>query len=194
VGGASQRNRGNESFREIMGTSAAAEGIQDMSVQAGEITRGVSSANRRIRSGSQPTYSIVIASREARRELEAHLHWLMSTGAAGDAEIVVARAGEPTEMRSLRASYPSVRFVALPKDTSLSELRAAGMSEAAGDIVTMLDDSVVMLPGRLAGMTARWASSRSQGTAARLAEAAVAMNRPEARSAVVGSIEGGAGV
>jgi hypothetical protein len=187
------RKRGNESFREIMGMSAAAEGIQGVGVQAGDVTRGVSSANRRIRSGGQPTHSIVIASREARRELEAHLHWLMASGEAGNAEIVVARAGEPTEMRSLRASYPSVRFVALTKDTPVSELRAAGMSEASGDIVTLLEDSVVMLPGRLAGMTARWASPRHQATAARLAEAAVASNRTEPRSVVVGSIEGGAG-
>jgi hypothetical protein len=175
-----------------MRTSAAAEGIQDASVHGTETIRGVSSAHRRVRSSGRPTYSIVIASREPRRELEAHLHWLVASGEASEAEIVVARAGDATEMRSLRATYPRVRFVALAKDTPVSELRAAGMSEAAGDIVTLLDDSVVMLPGRLAGMTARWASPMSQGTAARVVEAAIGVNRAEPRTLIAGSIDGAA--
>jgi hypothetical protein len=172
-----------------MRTSAAAEGIQDTGVQAGEAMRGVSSAYRRIRPSGRPTHSIVIASREARRELEAHLHWLMASGHAADAEIVVARASEPTEMRSLRVSYPSVRFVALPRDTHVSELRAAGMSEASGDIVTILDDSAVALPERLVRTTARWAAPSSQ-SAAQVAEAAVVLSLSEGRSAIVGSIDG----
>ncbi|MGH7129264.1 MAG: hypothetical protein ACREIV_11900 [Planctomycetaceae bacterium] len=136
-------------------TSVTAEIRRDVSGPALEVVRGVASAERRVRADGRPTHSIVIASREARRELEAHLHFLMGSAEAATAEVVVARAGEPTEMRSLRASYPQVRFVALPKETSAAELRAAGMVEASGDIVTLLDDVALHTHGTLARIAGR---------------------------------------
>jgi hypothetical protein len=136
-------------------TSVAAEIRREVSGQPVEVMRGVASADRRVRADGCPTLSIVIASREARRELEAHLHFLLASSEAAAAEIVVARAGESTEMRSLRASYPMVRFVSLPKETPAAELRAAGMIEASGDIVTLLDDVALHTHGGFARVTGR---------------------------------------
>ncbi|MGH7129076.1 MAG: FAD-dependent oxidoreductase, partial [Planctomycetaceae bacterium] len=101
-----------------------------------------------------PAISIVVASRGPRRELEAHLQALLPQSQAAAAAIVVARAGDATELRSLCACYPTVRFVSLSKTATVAELRSAGMADAAGDIVTLVDDAGPIVPNRLAHLGA----------------------------------------
>ena len=132
----------------------------------GESVRGIASAHRPVRLTGVPTFSVVIASKEARRELEAHLHALLPQCQGLDAEIVVARAGEGLELQSLRSNYPTVRFLSLPRGTSAAELRAAGMAEADGDIVTFLDDSATVTPTRFAHLAGWHSALNATGTTA----------------------------
>jgi protoporphyrinogen oxidase len=82
---------------------------------------------------------VVLISREDRRELEAKLPALAEECGAIGAELVVALAGDAAEAEMLRSSHASVRFVACPQGSSTMDLRSAGMAEAEGDIVTILD-------------------------------------------------------
>ncbi|MGH7553270.1 MAG: FAD-dependent oxidoreductase, partial [Longimicrobiales bacterium] len=81
----------------------------------------------------------MLISREDRSELEAKLPALAAECGAIGAELVVARAEDAAEAEMLRSSHESVRFVACPQGSSAMDLRSAGMAEAEGDIVTILD-------------------------------------------------------
>jgi len=101
--------------------------------------RGRSPAHRCVRLTGVPTVTVVVASREL-RTLDAQLSRLAPICAAAGAEIVVARAGDDDELTTLQTVYPAVRFVSLPEEASRADLLAAGMADADGDIVRLIDD------------------------------------------------------
>jgi protoporphyrinogen oxidase len=102
-------------------------------------SRGVATGLRRIRLTAQPSISCVVTSVEAQPELEARLHLLTAECVPNGVEIVVARMGNGDELERLRSAFPTVRFVSCPAGSSTADLRSAGMAEAEGDIVAMLD-------------------------------------------------------
>jgi hypothetical protein len=65
---------------------------------------------------------------------------LRSRGLAGEAELVVARAGNVGE---LATQHPYARFVSCSPGATVAELRAAGMRAASGDIVAVTEDDCV---------------------------------------------------
>jgi len=60
-----------------------------------------------------------------------------------NAELLVARAGAPSDVAPLAKSYPSVRFVNAPVDASIPQLRAIGMAQASGDVVALTEDHCI---------------------------------------------------
>ena len=93
-----------------------------------------------------PTISVVVASCRERHLLEACLEALLPQCHQVGAEVVVARAAAASQVEDLIRAYPGVRFVAVPGDTAIPQLRAAGMAEADGDIVALTEDHCVVAP------------------------------------------------
>jgi len=98
------------------------------------------------RLGEAPTISVVVASYRDRHSLDACLDALIPQCRLGEAEVVVARAAAPGQLQELTRAYPTVRFVAAPCDATIPELRAAGMAEAEGDIVALVEDHRIVPP------------------------------------------------
>jgi hypothetical protein len=86
---------------------------------------------------TRPALSMVVASVRELEHLATCLGQLRSRGLAGEAELVVARAGDVGE---LAVQHPYARFVACSPGASVAELRAAGMRAAGGDIVAVTED------------------------------------------------------
>ena len=99
--------------------------------------------NRGPRRGSAPAVSVVVASNRDKALLSACLGSLLGQCHRLSAELLVARAGSPSEVASLAKSYPSVRFVASPPDASIPQLRAIGMAKASGDVVALTEDHCI---------------------------------------------------
>ena len=103
----------------------------------------VSPARRGPRRGSAPTVSVVIASNRDKTLLHACIGSLLGQCQRLNAELLVARAGAPNDVAALGKSYPSVRFIAAPVDSSIPALRALGMGQAAGDVVALTEDHCI---------------------------------------------------
>ncbi len=125
------------------------EGMQGRVGEAREVPRGAATARRRVRLDGRPTISVVVASRAPLDDLDQKVAALIPDCGDLDAEIVVARACDGDELRWLKSHHPKVRWVDCPAGSSRFELRAAGMADAEGDIVTLLDDDAALAPGRL---------------------------------------------
>ncbi len=123
-----------------------------------QAAHGVAAGHRKIRLTGRPTISVVIASTEAREQLEEQLLAVLPECGRVQAEVVVARAADASELDALRARYPEVRFVACADRSSRAERRSAGMREADGDIVMMLEDRTPLQPERVAQLR-RWLES-----------------------------------
>lgn len=101
------------------------------------------------RLGDSPRLSVVVASRQERKVLDACLASLLPQCAAHGAELIVARGGTIGEIET---AYPSVIFVEAPEGAALPALRAAGMAVADGDVVALTEDHCVASPDWLAQM------------------------------------------
>jgi GT2 family glycosyltransferase len=99
--------------------------------------------NRGPRRGSAPTVSVVVASNRDKALLHACLGSLLGQCQRMNAELLVARAGAPSDVAPLAKSYPSVRFVNAPVDASIPQLRAIGMAQASGDVVALTEDHCI---------------------------------------------------
>jgi hypothetical protein len=111
--------------------------------------RGVATSRRRIRLDGRPTISVVIASRGTVSDLEMHLSSLVPECGELGAEVVVARSHIDDEVRRLNVRFPGVRWVECRDESTRFDLRAAGMADAEGDIVTVIEDDQPPTPGRL---------------------------------------------
>ena len=94
---------------------------------------------RAVRLGNRPSVSVVVASRRERSLLEECLQSLLPQAARVGAEIVVARIDDGSEA-DLKAAYPDVVIVTMPEESTIPQLRAAGMAASDGDIVALTED------------------------------------------------------
>ena len=124
-------------------------------VSDAEGSHGIAAGHRKIRLTGRPTVSVVVASTEPKEALETLLRVLVDECAQVQAEVVVARVADATEMQSLREWFPEVRFVACPDASTQTEKRTAGMMEADGDIVLMLEDRTPLDVERLTHLRGR---------------------------------------
>ena len=93
--------------------------------------------------GSAPTVSVVVASNRDKALLQACLGSLLSQCQRLNAELLVARAGNASDVTAFAKTYPSVRFVTAPLDASIPQLRALGMAQASGDVVALTEDHCI---------------------------------------------------
>ncbi len=87
--------------------------------------------------------SVVIASNRDKALLHACIGSLLGQCQRVNAELLVARAGTPADVAVLGKSYPSVRFIPAPVDSSIPALRALGMGQATGDVVALTEDHCI---------------------------------------------------
>jgi GT2 family glycosyltransferase len=85
----------------------------------------------------------VVASNRDKALLHACLGSLLGQCQRLNAELLVARAGTPSEVAAIGKSYPSVRFIAASHDASIPQLRALGMAQASGDVVALTEDHCI---------------------------------------------------
>jgi hypothetical protein len=104
---------------------------------------------RGLRLADAPTISVVVASCREVPVLEACLDALLPQCREVEAEVVVARVAAAGQLSALTRAYPTVRFVSVPREATIAELRAAGMAEAEGDVVALTEDHCMMAPDRL---------------------------------------------
>lgn len=100
----------------------------------------------RIRPGAKPTISVVIASNRAPELLDACLASLVGQCRRAKAELIVARAGDTPGIATLAHLNPPIRLIAAPANTSIPQLRGAGMAVATGDIVALTEDHCIADP------------------------------------------------
>jgi hypothetical protein len=58
---------------------------------------------------------------------------------AGEVEVTIACAGEPSNLDVLKRKVRNARFLMAPSGTSREELRELAMEQTPGDIVTLVD-------------------------------------------------------
>ena len=101
------------------------------------------STRRGPKRGSAPTVSVVVASNRDKALLQACLGSLLGQCQRLNAELLVARAGAAPDVAALAKTYPAVRFVTAPTDSSIPQLRAMGMAQAYGDVVALTEDHCI---------------------------------------------------
>jgi len=60
-----------------------------------------------------------------------------------DIDVVVACAGQPTNLSALQRSVGDAQFILAPAGTSIEDLRELAMRQAPGDIVTLLSGALL---------------------------------------------------
>lgn len=95
-----------------------------------------------MRLGTAPRYSLVIASRGPRSELEACLAALGPVCRERQVEMVVARATDRAEFADLVRQHTDVLFMPAPDGSDERQLRVFGLGAAEGDIVVFTDDTM----------------------------------------------------
>jgi protoporphyrinogen oxidase len=141
-----------ENGTDVEGTTASAQ-------------RGIATGHRRVRLTGKPSLSVVLASTESLEALAKRLDPVVPRCEALGIEIVVAfpSAGEP---EGQGIALAGVRLVPCPVGSSTEELRAAGMKEAEGDLVTIVEDVAAITTERL-GPFARFAAIEGEVPAVR---------------------------
>ena len=122
--------------------------------------------------------SLVLATTELRQSFELGLAGLVPECVRANIELVVACNATRRSIDALRRRHPSVRFSAVDTPLGLADLRAAGMRDASGDFVVLLDDAAS------AGATAR-ASALLAAAVGRAGAPAGGEPRPAPRNAVL---------
>lgn len=56
-----------------------------------------------------------------------------------EVDVIVACAGQPTNLSALQRTVSNAQFLLAPAGTSVEDLRELAMHQAPGDIVTLLD-------------------------------------------------------
>jgi GT2 family glycosyltransferase len=91
--------------------------------------------------------AVVIAAWNGPESLERCLASLAEEIDTGEIEVIVASNYASEAEGMIRAQYPSVSLVALPREATVPELRARGVARASGAIVALLEDHAVCAPG-----------------------------------------------
>jgi hypothetical protein len=60
----------------------------------------------------------------------------------GDVDVVVACAGQPANLPALQRTVGAAQFILAPAGTTPEDLRELAMSQASGDIVTLLSGEI----------------------------------------------------
>lgn len=95
----------------------------------------------------EPLLSIIIANADGQPEIAACLSALEKQVTEGHVEvIVVGPAGSERAQRS-RQQFPRVRFVLTDQNNSIPEMLVAGLACSQGDIIAVLEDHEIVLPG-----------------------------------------------
>ena len=90
---------------------------------------------------TQPRISVIVTSAGDRGVLVAALEEIIPQCRRAGAELIVVSTQWRGPIDSLRHSFSGVRFVAVSPDATGTQLRAAGMAEADGDIVVFTSDA-----------------------------------------------------
>ena len=100
---------------------------------------------RNLRRGpkSAPTVSVVVASNRSLALLHSTLAALAPQCATPGRELIVARAGEPSEVATIARAFPTARVIPCGTKSTIPELRGAGMAAANGDIVALTEDNCI---------------------------------------------------
>ncbi|HET9635700.1 MAG TPA: hypothetical protein VFP26_07170 [Gemmatimonadaceae bacterium] len=67
----------------------------------------------------------------------------LSAKTADDLDVIVACAGQPTNLSALQRTVGEAQFLLAPAGTTEEELRALAINEAAGDIVTLVSGELL---------------------------------------------------
>ena len=94
-------------------------------------------------SRSAPTISVVVASNRSLALLHSTLAALAPQCSGPGTELIVARAGEPSDASTIARAFPTARVVGCSAQSTIPELRGAGMAAANGDIVALTEDNCV---------------------------------------------------
>jgi hypothetical protein len=60
-----------------------------------------------------------------------------------EVDVIVACAGQPSDLDALQGAVRSAQIILAPAGTSAEDLRELAMQQAAGDIVTLLNESML---------------------------------------------------
>jgi glycosyltransferase involved in cell wall biosynthesis len=101
---------------------------------------------------NNPQLSVVIASLNGLRYVQACLESLHAQTGGIDAEIIVADCVGRDVTDFIARTYPDVIVIAFETRKSVPELRAAGILRARGDIVAMTEDHCLATPDWFASM------------------------------------------
>lgn len=93
-----------------------------------------------------PDLSIVIASINGRRYLQACLKALRRQVGDVTAEVIVADCVGPSVTTFVQEAYPEVRLIAFDEPRSVPDLRSAGILAARGDVVVITEDHCIPPP------------------------------------------------
>lgn len=93
---------------------------------------------------SAPKISIVIAAWNSPAALDKCLRSLQGQGQASDAEVIVASNYSDLDIEAVARRFPHVSYLTLPKDCTVPELRTAGIGQASGEVVALLEDHCLL--------------------------------------------------
>ena len=96
-----------------------------------------------------PSISLIVASAGTAEQLESFLAAMPRAVKHSCDSLVVARAAAPGEIERFSKLFPSFRFLELPHDTSLQQLRSMGVAESQEDICLITDDASQITGDRL---------------------------------------------
>ncbi len=97
----------------------------------------------------KPVVSVIIPTRGRPGYLDVALASVTPQATAAEAEVVVVDDGADPATEAVAARYPPVRVVSLRDARGVNGARNAGIREARGDLIVLLDDDVQVPPGWL---------------------------------------------
>lgn len=97
--------------------------------------------------GMKPLLSIIIANANGQAEIVACLSALEKQGVDGRFEVIVVEPPSSVMTEMLRQQFAWVRIVPTNRDESIPQMLVAGLATSQADIVAVLEDHEIVLPG-----------------------------------------------
>lgn len=88
--------------------------------------------------------SVVVAAWGDGPELQRCLASLSDQENASDTEIIVVSNDGGRLTESMKRQFPQVRYISLPEQTTVPELRAEGINHASGEVIALTEDNCVI--------------------------------------------------
>ena len=88
--------------------------------------------------------SVVVAASNNTQALERCLESLKGQGEAEDTEIIVVSNYRERVQERIERRFPYVKYVSLPEDTTVPELRTTGIFHSRGEIVALIEDHCLL--------------------------------------------------